>query len=79
MKGSSRAFNKGTWAGLCTWSLGPGSLNEQFGFNTKIVHGFLTDFLKVPGWDSAPETHNEVSNVNFDIFFLGGGLYSNLL
>jgi hypothetical protein len=38
MKRIARAFNKGTWVVLCTWSL-----NEQFGFKSKVLHGYLTD------------------------------------
>ena len=52
------------------------SVNEQFGFKSKVLHGFLTAW-----WVSAPATHNKVYNVNFDIGGGGGGggLYSNLL
>ena len=29
----------------------------------------------MPGWDSAPQAHSRVLNINFDIWIFGGGLY----
>jgi hypothetical protein len=48
-----------------------GKVLYHLGFNSKVLQWSLT----VHGWDSAPQAHSRVSNINFDIwiyFCLGG-------
>jgi hypothetical protein len=51
-----------------------GKVLSHLGFKSNVLPGLK--LTEVTGWDSAPQAHSRVSDIDFDIWILGeGALY----